>query len=1280
MTCSLAAGMPTSSIARGLHRTSLSCDTLPCSVENSGRYAGQSPVAYDLQLYRGIVGLLGHIRFTTDDSQDFLFLVITIPLPPVIGFSAAEAEQATDQLIESQAVDDTCGTASKFYTAPQRPDSTPGSPTYYSLGQPAAGGGFLFWREAYNIFLVGTSGRVRRQSLSSGSAQSIAVNLNNSTDKVHTDSSYVYFTQDGIKKLPFDAIAIIHDLVANSLEVTQGIQNLNNGVPLVAGKTTYVRGFGTKNAGANAGFVGAFLHGEKGGNPLPGSPLTPINGPHPLTGITIDRNDIDESWLFHLPSSWRSAGNISLELEVDPVNSYDDPNRGNNSLTRAVSFTNKAPVCAVFIPVRTHAPKATTDLDIFWPMVEMAERMLPTREIKAYKQNSDVAELQVCWWGPFPHPCYGPYELKEDKDKILTSLWFRDQFSDDPDSCDDANATTHYVGLVHPSTSTDGLNGSGMKPGDQLLTKMPPLDAIPLDWQSSTRVSTFPHELGHNYNRSHVDCGGPANPDNNYPYTNPDRCRIDDGAQTAASTHFGFDIAAKQPIAPNVPRDLLAYGSPRWPSDYTWKAIYNRIDNDTVAAAGVDLAAAGGVVLVNGTITTTVSQGELDYAWVLPTASASASQLQKWQGQIAAQNMPENVNAAAVSYTVRLVGAGNEVLAEQPAQLLVDEDDENVSVGFGAMLTEPAKQVLRVELLADGAVIDSRAPGVGQPAVSISMPAGGETIDLDLTVNWNGTDPDTEDVLLYTLQYSPDNGSQWRTLISHYASPGGSENVSLNFPNLDDIPGSNGPNARIRVIASDGYNTTVATSNAFTVLDRKPQPHILSPYANQVLEAGDPVLLRGGAYDAETGLVESDKLTWKIDGQPVGSGKDLNVDGLAAGDHIAELTAEDIIGQKASTQVQFTILPLRIPAGGTPTLDGLCNDSAYAAGTQVQLPAYGDASRASVSLVRSGSYLYACFSGMKTGNVSPGASVGLRFDVNNSQDGQAQTDDYGFFVGEDGSVSTTAGDGAGGFANPGPGGLQGQMSATSDRWHAELRIEKAKLGDWDHLVGLMLGHMDVSAADDDYVWPLGSESSKPNTWSTATLGNTPVITSLSPYTVTTGSPQFQLVIEGSGIVSDSLTAAHWGSDPLPTQVISATQVVATVGADRLVNPARVSITVHNPGDGMISNPLHFDVIGQKPIINSLTPNRKNANGSGFVLTVNGEHFVDGASVLWNGESIATTFISDTKLTAQVNGAKSEQGQVVGVTVLNPSPNPETSNTAVLLIEAQSETYLPSLFK
>lgn len=66
-------------------------------------------------------------------------------------------------------------------------------------------------------------------------------------------------------------------------------------------------------------------------------------------------------------------------------------------------------------------------------------------------------------------------------------------------------------------------------------------------------------------------------------------------------------------------------------------------------------------------------------------------------------------------------------------------------------------------------------------------------------------------------------------------------------------------------------------------------------------------------------------------------------------------------------------------------------------------------------------------------------------------------------------------------------------------------------------------------------------------------------------------------------------------------------------------------------------------------------------GPAFVLTVNGTDFVGDSTVHWDGSPRATTFISGTRLTAQVREADIAVVGAVGITVVTPSPGGGTSN-------------------
>ena len=1170
--------------------------------------------------------------------------------------------------------------------------------TNWTLGQLASDGSNLFWPESY--FKIGdpSDGRLRRMPTSTLTPVDIAVNLPGISHHLFTDNMNVYFAdQHRIMKLPFNASAIVRDLAADKWEVTQGIQNTANDVVLVADKTTYVRVYGKENSGPEAVGVEAYLYGTRGGSPLPGSPLHAINGTLRLsTSSSYDRARIDDGWLFRLPGSWIAAGTINLRVEVDPRQNYSDPNRANNSKSGNFTFTGKAPVCTVFVPVRTHSPYASTSNPNFWPMMDLAKRLWPTRDFWAYHQNSDIAELQVCWWGPFPHPCFGPYELPEDDWKVLTSLNTRDFFSDDPDRCDNANARTHYVGMVHASTNTN-VDG-GVELGVAYLNdnvawvKFPAASDAPSstsDWNFPGPGITLAHELAHNVGRKHVDCGNPDNPDTGYPYPTT---QID---VTGPDRHYGFDINSQTPIPPNGAKDMMTYCRPKWISDYNWEAIFNKLGGAALSTASADspvtgaapnLAAAGDVVYVSGAVTPTLQQGALNYAWVYPTTAMSAGMLNKWQRAAAptAQASASGVSAPGVSpaadnYHVRLLDSGGGVLADQTVSLFEHLDGSTSLVqGFVATFPAPSGTVARMELLVNDTVMAALEPGVNLPAVTMVQPAGGETFDAGMTIVWEATDPDSADNLLYSIQYSPDDGVTWRSIASDFPGPKNSNRVTLTLTSLVGLPQSTTNGGRIRVAASDGYHTALATSPGFTVTNRPPEAYIVSPGPGQSAPAGETVLLRGDAIDEEDGGLSGDSLSWTVDGMANGTGEEQSVSGLAPGSYDVVLTAEDSVGATGTAQTTLQILPLAIPQAGTPTLDGFCDDAAYGDGVTVQLKPYADGDQATVHLVRTDSYLWACFTGMDQSTGGPGSFAGVRVDVDHSQDDLAQTDDYGFFMQEDGTALTYTGDGAGNFNSPGPGGLAAQLSMAGSLWQTELRIDSSVLGGWNHIIGMNVGHYWVRFQGDDYHWPYDSGWNQPFKWATTALGSVPQITSLEPVSATVGGPSFELVVSGQNFVDGA--EVLWNGTALPTTFGEPTVMTATVDSGKLSAAGAVTISVRNPASpDFVSNGATFLVNNPQPTITSLSPNSAQENGGSFTLTVHGAGFVNGAIIHWDGAARATTFVSSTKLQAQIDTSDLSPAHTAGVSVVNPAPGGGASNSVDFTITPPT-IYLPFVAK
>jgi hypothetical protein len=80
-----------------------------------------------------------------------------------------------------------------------------------------------------------------------------------------------------------------------------------------------------------------------------------------------------------------------------------------------------------------------------------------------------------------------------------------------------------------------------------------------------------------------------------------------------------------------------------------------------------------------------------------------------------------------------------------------------------------------------------------------------------------------------------------------------------------------------------------------------------------------------------------------------------------------------------------------------------------------------------------------------------------------------------------------------------------------------------------------------------------------------------------------------------------------------------------------------------------------------PILTSLSPTGAPAGGPAFTLTVNGNHFVSGSQVRWNGAARTTTFVNEGQLQAAIPASDLAVAGTASVTVVNPPPVGGTSN-------------------
>jgi hypothetical protein len=686
------------------------------------------------------------------------------------------------------------------------------------------------------------------------------------------------------------------DLTISNMEINQGIQNLASNVPLVSNKETFVRVY-PASAPGSVPAVTARLEGRRGGVLL--GMLSPVNGSISASAGVPDRTLLNRSLNFWIPASWRT-GTVEFRAIIDPANVLPEANEGNNTFTLTRTFNAEAPICLVFRPVRTSVPNFTTSSPGFWDIVDRFKTLWPVADFRVFHVNSDIARPCGFLW---LDSC--PWNLPGDSDELMAHLIGWDLFTANPSGCNSSNAHTHWIGMVPGNAPTGTLLGYANFVFHTSFVKM--VTGGSPSFFAPSGGGTMAQELAHNYNGAfgsrwlHVNCGGPGDLNPAYPYPG---CQI---ANTGANSHYGFDRRSNSVIAPNGAADFMSYGSPMWVSDYTWNGIRSETRNPAVSAAAQSaldqLLASEKIFLLTGIYTATTEGIQTDLTYRI---EPQALPEEKLENLVAAQGMLRSSDLSHEEEPLPLPllitfrdGAGN-VLAQH--EFLTTPPFEHSEARLFAVAVPFPAGATRVELTAQNeqkTLLAQINISPNAPAVTVLSPNGGEAIGGSMVITWSGSDPDANDVLRYTIQYSADNGATWTALAT---------NIGGNSLTISDTSGLAGSTqARVRVIASDGVNTSHDTSDApFTMSNHAPSAFISTPANGAQIEGAAVLYFTGGAMDSEEGALGGNALQWFIDGQAAGSGSEIFVEGLSPGLHTVRLVAND--SQNAQGEATITIV------------------------------------------------------------------------------------------------------------------------------------------------------------------------------------------------------------------------------------------------------------------------------------------------------------------------------------------------------------------------------------
>lgn len=207
--------------------------------------------------------------------------------------------------------------------------------------------------------------------------------------------------------------------------------------------------------------------------------------------------------------------------------------------------------------------------------------------------------------------------------------------------------------------------------------------------------------------------------------------------------------------------------------------------------------------------------------------------------------------------------------------------------------------------------------------------------------------------------------------------------------------------------------------------------------------------------------------------------------------------------------------------------------------------------------------------------------------------------------------------------------------------------------------------------------PPGGGASKEVTFEVQNPGAT--LTSLSPLSVILGTGTTTLQASGAGFVPGAKIV--FGGTDLTTTFGSSTSLSGTIPAGLLVTPGSVPVKVVNPAPGGgTSMPISFTVANPVAAIQAINPSAAFVGSGTTMITVAGSGFVAGSSVLFNGVTLATTYVSDNQLTASVPASSLSAAGDFPVAVSNPPPGGGVTSPVVFRVQypvPQASTLTPS---
>lgn len=723
-------------------------------------------------------------------------------------------------------------------------------------------------------------------------------------DMLKSDGSHLFWEeQGGLWRLPMDADPV-GNMQITGLEITQGIQDLDNSVKLIQNRRTFVRLYAESDDTPISG-VTAYLYRVNLYGQIIGGPLVPVNpvGPQITVQTNPNRANLNDSFLFELPWSWVTSS-LRLRASLNPNEIPVETTMTDNSSYHGFFYFDPSPRLEIqfvswgYILNNTfYYPRLVDDV---FQAYSWIRRVYPLASTPAGISDPSPGFRPNLWivtdgeLGSRVNRTHADCLAMDPDYRSLCASAYTNTMMDAMRDENGVPSSRFMYGMISDEA---GFFPRGQACCGEKVSSGPVGTPNSGHWDDDTTYGDWyaAHEIGHTLGRGHPyqnsddpntevreGCGhDPA--DYSYPY---DGARIGP-AHGMNDDMYGFDVgdpAFNLPfrVYPDVSwYDVMSYCPYEWISDYTYEAMYDSMMLSS-ASQGLSTKESESPSIAGDFLSV--------YGLIFPDRdSASINRLRRLSQVAVIPVYGEGY------YLIRLMNDGGVVLAEYRfhPDPVVDFDEAALSFGQIVDFIPGTTRVQIYSTRSDRVLAEKRlsthAPVISNVHVKVPYIS---PISGTITLEWDASDADS-DPLTFDIFFSRDNGISFMPLQMQ---------ITGNSTQVDTEVLGGSSSAVFKVIASDGVNTAQGQTPALAIDNKPPDVFIVLPRNGLQIQYGQLVNFVGEAMDLQGDIAAAD-MVWSTPYTALGTGPALSVPDLRVGENFITFTATNSQGLSSSDSI-----------------------------------------------------------------------------------------------------------------------------------------------------------------------------------------------------------------------------------------------------------------------------------------------------------------------------------------------------------------------------------------